>query len=112
MSFPEAFLLQFMEVIDKVGGNDTESSHMELHKLFNEQGYSDYVVVYLRLITSGQLQRDADFYQHFIEGERTIAEFCHQVCVLFLIFSLLKRHCGFITTVCFFVGSRTNVQRV
>lgn len=67
-----------MEVIDKVGG-DTESSHMELHKLFNEQGYSDYVVVYLRLITSGQLQRDADFYQHFIEGERTISEFCHQV---------------------------------
>lgn len=73
-------LLQFMEVIDKVGG-DTESSHMELHKLFNEQGYSDYVVVYLRLITSGQLQRDADFYQHFIEGERTISEFCHQVCI-------------------------------
>lgn len=71
-----------MEVIDKVGGSDTESSHMELHKLFNEQGYSDYVVVYLRLITSGQLQRDADFYQHFIEGERTIMEFCHQVYIL------------------------------
>lgn len=70
-----------MEVIDKVGGGDTESSHIELHKLFNEQGYSDYVVVYLRLITSGQLQRDADFYQHFIEGERTITEFCHQVCI-------------------------------
>lgn len=73
-----------MEVIDKVGG-DTESSHMELHKLFNEQGYSDYVVVYLRLITSGQLQRDADFYQHFIEGERTISEFCHQVRIRHLI---------------------------
>lgn len=70
-----------MEVIDKVGGG-TESSHLELHKLFNEQGYSDYVVVYLRLITSGQLQQDADFYQHFIEGERTITEFCHQVCFL------------------------------
>lgn len=76
-----------MEVIDKVGGSDTESSHTELHKLFNEQGYSDYVVVYLRLITSGQLQRDADFYQHFIEGERTITEFCHQVdiCLMLLI---------------------------
>lgn len=77
-TYYELILLQFMEVIDKVGG-DTDSSHMELHKLFNEQGYSDYVVVYLRLITSGQLQRDADFYQHFIEGERTISEFCHQV---------------------------------
>lgn len=77
-----------MEVIDKVGGS-TESSHIELHKLFNEQGYSDYVVVYLRLITSGQLQRDADFYQHFIEGERTITEFCHQVYFLMLILIIL-----------------------
>lgn len=67
-----------MEVIDKVGGG-TESSRLELHKLFNEQGYSDYVVVYLRLIASGQLQSEADFYQHFIEGDRTVAEFCHQV---------------------------------
>lgn len=89
MDFDE---LQFMEVIDKVGG-DTESSHMELHKLFNEQGYSDYVVVYLRLITSGQLQRDADFYQHFIEGDRTITEFCHQVCTSILTFIFFCHIC-------------------
>lgn len=55
------------------------SAQDQLFKLFNEQGYSDYVVVYLRLITSFQLQRDADFYQNFIEGDRTIAEFCRQV---------------------------------
>lgn len=67
----------FMDVIDKVGG-DAESSYIELHKLFNEQGCSDYVVVYLRLITSGQLRSEADFYQHFIEGERTVSEFCRQ----------------------------------
>lgn len=73
----EDFHDTFMEVIDKVGAS-TETSYTELHKLFNEQGYSDYVVVYLRLITSGQLQREADFYQHFIEGERTVTEFCHQ----------------------------------
>lgn len=69
-----------MDVIDKVG-EDTESSYIELHKLFNEQGCSDYVVVYLRLITSGQLRREADFYQHFIEGERTVSEFCRQVSI-------------------------------
>lgn len=67
-----------MEVIEKVGGG-TETSYAELHKFFNEQGYSDYVVVYLRLITSGQLQSEADFFQNFIEGGRTVAEFCHQV---------------------------------
>ncbi|XP_011495930.1 PREDICTED: ubiquitin thioesterase otubain-like [Ceratosolen solmsi marchali] len=73
----EDFHDTFMEVIDKVGG-DTDNSYIELHKLFNDQGYSDYVVVYLRLITSGHLQREAEFYQHFIEGDRTVKEFCHQ----------------------------------
>lgn len=75
------FKLQFMDVINKVGG-DAESSYIELHKLFNEQGCSDYVVVYLRLITSGQLRSEADFYQHFIEGERTVSEFCRQVRII------------------------------
>lgn len=79
--------LQFMDVIDKVGG-DAESSYIELHKLFNEQGCSDYVVVYLRLITSGQLRREADFYQHFIEGERTVSEFCRQASIANIIFYL------------------------
>lgn len=66
-----------MEVIDRIGR--VGSSHDELHKIFNTQGFSDYVVVYLRLITSGQLQKDAEFYQNFIEGDRTIGDFCHQV---------------------------------
>lgn len=109
-----------MEVIDKVGGSDTESSHMELHKLFNEQGYSDYVVVYLRLITSGQLQRDADFYQHFIEGERTIMEFCHQVYSListlddlvYIVIKFFHHFEGFILKMHSFAGSRANVQRI
>lgn len=55
------------------------SAQDELHRVFNDQSYSDYVVVYLRLITSSQLKLNADFYQNFIEGDRTIVEFCHQV---------------------------------
>ncbi|KAF7989929.1 hypothetical protein HCN44_008603 [Aphidius gifuensis] len=73
----EDFHDTFMEVIKKVGG-ETDVSRSELHRFFNEQGYSDYIVVYLRLITSGQLQKEADFYQNFIEGGRTVVEFCHQ----------------------------------
>ncbi|XP_069677985.1 ubiquitin thioesterase otubain-like isoform X3 [Periplaneta americana] len=78
--FHDTFLemFQFMEVVDNVGQGPTKFSQNDLHKLFNEQGYSDYIVVYLRLITSGQLQRDSDFYQHFIEGDRSVADFCHQ----------------------------------
>lgn len=90
-----------MDVIDKVG-EDTESSYIELHKLFNEQGCSDYVVVYLRLITSGQLRLEADFYQHFIEGERTVSEFCRQVSTMNTIlyqYLQLILHCHFNRTV-------------
>ncbi|KAG7258081.1 hypothetical protein CRUP_022996, partial [Coryphaenoides rupestris] len=39
---------------------------------------SDYVVVYLRLLTSGYLQREHAFFQHFIEGGRSVKEFCQQ----------------------------------
>lgn len=63
-----------------------EGQHEKLYDTFNMQGYSDYVVVYLRLITSGQLQKDAEFYKHFIEGDRTVVEFCHQVKLIILIF--------------------------
>lgn len=73
-----------MEVIGRVSPvkNDDQNSNQlldVLHKTFNEQGYSDYVVVYLRLITSGQLQEGADFYQNFIDGNCTMEEFRHQV---------------------------------
>lgn len=66
-----------MEVVDVLSKGT--SAQDELFKLFNDQGYSNYVVVYLRLITSSQLQLKAEFYQNFIEGDRTVAEFCHQV---------------------------------
>nr|CAD7449344.1 unnamed protein product [Timema bartmani]CAD7461403.1 unnamed protein product [Timema tahoe] len=82
MGFPkftvEDFHDTFMEVVKKVGESSDNFSQPELHDLFNQQSYSDYVVVYLRLITSGQLQRDSEFYQNFIDGKRTVLEFCHQ----------------------------------
>lgn len=65
-----------MEVLKRLKNiNDLEDCKKELHTLFNEQGFSDYMVVYLRLLTSGQLQKDQDFYSCFIEGERTVSLF-------------------------------------
>ena len=66
-----------MEVVERVGAGQMTPD--ELQELFNNQGQSDYIVVYLRLITSGKLQRDAEFYQNFIEGDRTVTLFCRQV---------------------------------
>lgn len=74
-----------MEVVQRVGEQAEGTPEMldvvraELHDKFNKQGYSDYIVVYLRLITSGQLQTEQEFYQNFIEGSRTVTEFCRQV---------------------------------
>lgn len=63
-----------MEVLKRLKNIDElEDCKKELHSLFNEQGFSDYMVVYLRLLTSGQLQKDQDFYSCFIEGERTVS---------------------------------------
>lgn len=78
-------LSQFMDLIALVEKRPAVS---ELLVAFNEQTVSDYVVVYLRLLTSGHLQRESVFYQHFIEGGRSVKEFCQQVkksCALFFI---------------------------
>lgn len=50
--FPELTLEDFhdtfMEVIDRVAPSENNEENLdELHKLFNEQGYSDYIVVFL-----------------------------------------------------------------
>ncbi|XP_019870023.1 ubiquitin thioesterase otubain-like [Aethina tumida] len=75
----EDFYDTYMEVLKRIKGKDTpQEARNELHTLFNEQGFSDYMVVYLRLLTSGQLQKEEDFYGCFIEGHRTVADFCHQ----------------------------------
>ncbi|XP_031629379.1 ubiquitin thioesterase otubain-like [Contarinia nasturtii] len=75
----EDFHDTFMTVIQQVAPNDNQEETLkELHRLFNDQGHSDYVVVYLRLMTSGQLQEGAEFYQNFIDGNCTMEEFRHQ----------------------------------
>ena len=50
-----------------------------LFQTFQDEGISNYIVVYLRLLTSAQLQKKADFFENFIEGGRTVQEFCSQV---------------------------------
>lgn len=71
----EDFHDTFMEVLKKIEDNITVD---DLLKIFNEQGYSDYVVVYMRLLTSGQLQKEEAFFSSFIDGQRTVQEFCKQ----------------------------------
>lgn len=65
----------FLEVLDKVGNGCGLSGLIET---FNDQCYSDYLVVYFRLLVSGHMQKEAEFYENFVDGGRTIKEFCQQ----------------------------------
>lgn len=38
-----------------------------------------FQVVFIRLATSGYLQEKQEFYANFVEGERTVKEYCNQV---------------------------------
>ncbi|KAL5008456.1 hypothetical protein ScPMuIL_014037 [Solemya velum] len=71
----EDFHETFLDIVNKVTNHCT---HQELIDTFNDQGLSDYIVVYLRLIVSGHLQQEAEFFANFIEGDRTVKEFCNQ----------------------------------
>ncbi|KAG8146763.1 putative Ubiquitin thioesterase protein [Naja naja] len=71
----EDFHNTFMDLIEQV---EKQTTVGELLGSFNDQSTSDYLVVYLRLLTSGYLQRENKFFEHFIEGGRSIKEFCQQ----------------------------------
>lgn len=70
----EDFYDNFMDHVDRVGQGQMDSN--QLFETFNDQGQSDYLVVFLRLLTSMQLQWNAEFYQNFMEGGKTVADFC------------------------------------
>ena len=71
----EDFHDTFMEVLEKV---ESGCGLTELEGIFNDAGYSDYLVVYLRILVSGHLQKEADFFMNFIDGGRSVKEFCSQ----------------------------------
>lgn len=69
-----------MEELNKI---ENDNSIEGVLKTFNDNGTSDYLVVYLRLIVSGYLQKNEDFYQSFLDGGRTMKDFCNQVKKIF-----------------------------
>jgi len=75
----EDFHDTFMELVDRLQPSGDDQKPMTLSELwttFNEQGMSDYVVVYLRLLVSKELKKNADFFQFFMEDGKTVEEFC------------------------------------
>ncbi|XP_063684538.1 ubiquitin thioesterase OTUB1-like isoform X2 [Bolinopsis microptera] len=70
----EDFHDTFVETLKNHCDSGTYESLMET---FNNEGMSNYLVVYVRLLTSGQLQQDSDEYLPFVEGlYKDMKEFC------------------------------------
>lgn len=61
-----------MDVLNRI---EQGLSSQELFELLNVANTSDYVVVYLRLITSEYLQRESTFFENFIDGNRSLEFF-------------------------------------
>uniref|UniRef100_A0ABI7Z7L9 ubiquitinyl hydrolase 1 n=1 Tax=Felis catus TaxID=9685 RepID=A0ABI7Z7L9_FELCA len=67
------FFNAFYSVVELVEKDGSVSS---LLKVFNDQGTSDRIVQFLRLLTSAFIKNRADFFRHFIDEEMDIEDFC------------------------------------
>ncbi len=70
-------------------------SHTPL-QTFQDPGLSDYLVCYVRILTSGYLQANEELYGAFVDGGRTVKEYCSQVrvwCVatIIIVLSIIKK---------------------
>lgn len=72
----EDFLETFLELANLTKKENCIIS--DLLELFNNQSYSDYCVVFLRLIVSSYLQENEAFYSAFVEGYPSMRDFCSQ----------------------------------
>ncbi|PIA32818.1 hypothetical protein AQUCO_04300028v1 [Aquilegia coerulea] len=75
----EDFFALFLEQLESVmQGNETSISHDELLTRSRDQSVSDYVVMFFRFVTSGEVRRRAEFFEPFILGlsNMTVEKFC------------------------------------
>ncbi|KAK1606671.1 hypothetical protein QYE76_030344 [Lolium multiflorum] len=75
----EDFFAMFIEQLQNVlQGHDCSMGPEELLEKSREQTISDYVVMFFRFVTSGEIQRRAEFFEPFISGltNSTVAQFC------------------------------------
>ena len=66
-----------METVESVASDDFKTE--DLIKTFRDDATANYFIVYLRLITSCQIQSQADHYQNFVDNGKTVVDFCKHV---------------------------------
>ncbi|CAL9094338.1 unnamed protein product [Musa textilis] len=75
----EDFFSIFIEQLESVlQGSQTSISHEELLLRSCDQSISDYVVMFFRFVTSGEIRRRAEFFEPFVAGltNTSVDQFC------------------------------------
>ncbi|XP_073135096.1 OVARIAN TUMOR DOMAIN-containing deubiquitinating enzyme 1 [Henckelia pumila] len=75
----EDFFALFLEQLESVvPGSEAPISHDELVQRSRDQSTSDYVVMFFRFITSGEIRKRTEFYEPFIHGltNMSVEQFC------------------------------------
>ncbi|XVE50022.1 hypothetical protein DITRI_Ditri01bG0128700 [Diplodiscus trichospermus] len=75
----EDFFALFLEQLDSViKGKEESISQDELLMRSRDQSMSDYVVMFFRFVTSGEIQKRSEFFEPFILGlsNATVEQFC------------------------------------
>ncbi|KAI5600961.1 hypothetical protein Peur_003812 [Populus x canadensis] len=75
----EDFFALFLEQLDDVlQGNENSISHEELLNRSRDQSVSDYVVMFFRFVTTGEIRKRSQFFEPFIFGltNTTVEQFC------------------------------------
>ncbi|KAF3944541.1 hypothetical protein CMV_029000 [Castanea mollissima] len=75
----EDFFALFLEQLESVlQGNGTSISQEELLLRSRDQSISDYVVMFFRFVTSGEIRKRSEFFEPFIMGltNATVEQFC------------------------------------
>ncbi|XP_057470816.1 OVARIAN TUMOR DOMAIN-containing deubiquitinating enzyme 1-like [Actinidia eriantha] len=75
----EDFFALFLEQLESVlQGNEASISHDELIQRSRDQSVSNYVVMFFRFVTSGEIRKRSEFFEPFILGltNATVEQFC------------------------------------
>jgi len=80
LGFPDFTTADFCDTFFEFVKNISEGkvSAQQLLDAFNDDQVSNYYVVFARLVASGYLQENEEFYSNFVDGSRSIQEFCKE----------------------------------
>lgn len=82
LGFPVFTMEDFYDnFVDQIDACSDESGTLDqklanLVEVFNDEGQSNYLVAFMRLLTSMQIKKEADLYINYLDGDSDINNFC------------------------------------